>query len=47
MTEADILKSISHENIVKVQHFFLPKEDQTTMYIILEYCEGGNLHDEL
>ena len=43
--EIDILKDIDHPNIMKIYEFF---EDEKNIYLINEYCGGGdvaNLHD--
>ena len=43
--EIEILKKIDHLNIMKIYEFF---EDDTNIYLINEYCSGGdvaNLHD--
>ena len=44
--EIEILKNIDHPNIMKIYEFF---EDETNIYLINEYCGGGdvaNLHDK-
>ena len=46
--EIEILKSINHDNIVKYYNSFIQKEDNSfsqeeKLYIIMEYCEKGNL----
>lgn len=38
--EVDLLKSIDHQNIVKLYEIF---EDNLTIYLILEECKGGEL----
>lgn len=42
--EIDILKNLSHPNILKLYEVF---EDQTTIYLVTEYCDGGELFDEI
>ncbi|KAF2833574.1 Pkinase-domain-containing protein [Ophiobolus disseminans] len=39
--EIDLLKNLSHDNIVKYNGFVRSSE---SLYIILEYCENGSLH---
>jgi serine/threonine protein kinase len=41
MLEIDLLKSLSHPNIVRYNGFVSTSE---SLYIILEYCENGSLH---
>ncbi|KAF1955652.1 hypothetical protein CC80DRAFT_505514 [Byssothecium circinans] len=41
MLEIDLLKNLSHENIVRYNGFVKSPE---SLYIILEYCENGSLH---
>ena len=46
--EIEILKSINHDNIVKYYNSFIQKEDNSfsqeeKLYIIMEYCEKGDL----
>ena len=41
MQEIDLLKNLSHNNIVKYHGFVTSTEN---LYIILEYCEGGSLN---
>ena len=42
MNEILILKSINHPNIVKLIDL---KKTKTDLYIVTEYCNGGNLYD--
>jgi len=42
MTEIDLLKNLNHPNIVKYKGFVKTKE---FLFIILEYCENGSLHN--
>ena len=42
--EITIMKKLDHPNIVKIYEFF---EDENSIYIIMEYLEGGELFDIL
>jgi calcium-dependent protein kinase len=42
--EIDILKNLSHPNILKLYEVF---EDKTTIYLVTEFCDGGELFDEI
>ncbi|CAI2171283.1 20031_t:CDS:2 [Funneliformis geosporum] len=42
MTEIDLLKNLDHQNIVQYKGYAKTKE---FLYIILEYCENGSLHN--
>ncbi|KAJ7758429.1 hypothetical protein B0H14DRAFT_3598399 [Mycena olivaceomarginata] len=42
MSEIDLLKNLNHENIVKYKGFVKTRE---YLYIILEFCENGSLHN--
>ncbi|KAF9517267.1 hypothetical protein BS47DRAFT_1483463 [Hydnum rufescens UP504] len=42
MSEIDLLKNLNHVNIVKYKGFVKTRE---YLYIILEYCENGSLHN--
>lgn len=42
--EIDILKLLDHPNIIKVYEYFNTKEN---LYIVLEFCNGGELFDKL
>ncbi|KAF8583337.1 kinase-like protein [Ramaria rubella] len=42
MSEIDLLKNLNHANIVKYKGFVKTRE---FLYIILEYCENGSLHN--
>ncbi|KDQ11479.1 hypothetical protein BOTBODRAFT_177313 [Botryobasidium botryosum FD-172 SS1] len=42
MSEIDLLKNLNHPNIVKYKGFVKTRE---YLYIILEYCENGSLHN--
>ncbi|KAG5635282.1 hypothetical protein H0H81_011830, partial [Sphagnurus paluster] len=41
-SEIDLLKNLNHENIVKYKGFVKTRE---YLYIILEFCENGSLHN--
>ena len=40
--EITLQKELNHKNIVKLEHFF---EDNTKVYILLEFCPHQSLHD--
>jgi len=40
MRECDIHKRINHENIIRLYTYF---ERESTVYLLLEYAEKGNL----
>ncbi|OMJ82684.1 hypothetical protein SteCoe_16555 [Stentor coeruleus] len=42
--EVEILKTLDHPNILKVYEYF---EDDQDYYIIMEFCEGGDVFDKL
>lgn len=42
--EVDIMKEIDHPNIVKLHETY---EDDDTLYMILDLCDGGELYDML
>ena len=42
LNEINILKKIDHPNIMKIFEFY---STETTFYLILEFCEGGDLSD--
>ena len=42
VTEVNLLKELNHPNIVKYEDRIVDKK-QTTVYIIMEYCPGGDL----
>jgi|JI8StandDraft_1071087.scaffolds.fasta_scaffold634400_1 serine/threonine protein kinase len=42
--EVDILKMCQSLNIIKMLDFF-EKEKEGLLFIVLEYCNGGNLKD--
>ena len=42
--EVEILKTLDHPNVVKVYEYF---EDEQQYYIVMEYCEGGDIFNKL
>jgi calcium-dependent protein kinase len=42
LDEISILKSLDHPNIIK---YYETYENQKYMYIVMEYCAGGELFD--
>lgn len=44
LKEVSILKSLDHPNIIKIFDMY---EDETNMYLIIEYCAGGELFDRV
>ncbi|OMJ70581.1 hypothetical protein SteCoe_31417 [Stentor coeruleus] len=44
LKEISILKSLDHPNIIRTYEFF---EDLKHMYLIMEYCSGGELFTEI
>ena len=42
LNEINILKKIDHPNIIKLFEFY---SNKSTYYLILEFCEGGNLYE--
>ena len=42
--EVTILQNLDHPNLPRVYEFF---EDDTSFYIVLEYCKGGDLFDRI
>ena len=44
MQETEILKHLDHPNVVRVYESF---DDDRRHYIVMEYCQGGELFDEL
>jgi NIMA (never in mitosis gene a)-related kinase 2 len=42
INEVNILRDLKHENIVRYYDKILDKKN-TTLYIIMEYCSGGDL----
>lgn len=44
LTEVNIIKTLDHPCILKVFEYF---EDSFNFYIVMEYCSGGDLFDEI
>ena len=44
ISEITTLKSLDHPNIIRVYEFF---EDERRLYIVMEYCSGGELFGEI
>lgn len=42
--EIDILKNLTHPNILRLFEVF---EDKKNIYLVTEYCQGGELFDEI
>ena len=42
--EIEILRTVDHPNVVKIYETYM---DQTHFYIVMEYCEGGELFDHI
>lgn len=42
--EIDILKNLDHPNILRLYEVF---EDKKYIYLVTEYCMGGELFDEI
>lgn len=42
--EVEILRSLDHPNVLKVYEYF---ENDENFYIVMEYCEGGDVFDRL
>ena len=42
INEVNILRELKHENIVRCFDKIVDKK-QTTLYIVMEYCKGGDL----
>jgi calcium-dependent protein kinase len=42
--EIDVLKNLDHPNILRLYEVF---EDKKCIYLVTEYCEGGELFDEI
>jgi calcium-dependent protein kinase len=44
INEIEILKTLDHPNILRIYEFF---EDRKHYYIVMEYCKGGSLTQEI
>lgn len=42
--EIDIMKELDHPNVIKLFETF---EDARYVYLVMEYCEGGELFDKI
>ena len=42
--EIDILKNLTHPNILRLYEVF---EDKKQIYLVTEFCSGGELFDEI
>ncbi len=42
--EIDILKNLDHPNILRLYEVF---EDAKHIFLVTEYCDGGELFDEI
>ena len=42
--EIDILRNLDHPNILRLHEVF---EDKKQIYLVTEYCNGGELFDEI
>lgn len=42
--QIEILKLVNHPNIIRIQESF---EDEINMYLVTEYCSGGELFDKI
>ena len=42
--EIDVLKNLDHPNILKLYEVF---EDKQSIYLVTEFCSGGDLFDEI
>ena len=42
--EIDILKNLDHPNILRLYEVF---EDKISIYLVTEYCSGGELFDAI
>ena len=42
--EIEILRTVDHPNVVKIYETYM---DETHFYIVMEYCEGGELFDHI
>jgi serine/threonine protein kinase len=44
LREIDILRDVSHSNIVKLYEVY---ESQRHIYLVMQFLPGGTLHDKL
>lgn len=44
MSEIKIMKELDHPNVIKLFETF---EDSSSIYLIMEMCEGGELFDKI
>jgi len=44
MNEVEILKEIDHPNVLRIYEFY---QDHNNFYIVTEFCEGGELFDQI
>ena len=42
--EIDVLKNLDHPNILKLYEVY---EDKQNIYLVTEFCSGGELFDEI
>ncbi len=42
--EIEILRTLDHPNIIRLYEIF---EDKSYLYLVMEYCEGGELFEQL
>ena len=42
--EIELLKMLDHPNVIKLYEYY---EDRDNIYLILEFCDGGELFDRL
>jgi serine/threonine protein kinase len=45
--EVTITQKLNHKNIIKIDNFYIEEEKElTTLNIVMEYCEKGNLQNQ-
>ena len=44
LKDVEVLKRLDHPNIIKVYEFY---QDESSYYIVMEYCAGGELFDRI
>jgi serine/threonine protein kinase len=44
LVEVDIMRKLDHPNIIRIHEVF---KTEFTLYIVLEFCTGGELFDDL